>query len=74
LGNWLTTCHHKKKLFGNLNCDLGTVRLSGINLAKGKEMSNEDSRLECGIVYINKCIITNWRERSIKEVRVCIGL
>jgi len=35
------------------NCGLGTLRLSGIDLDSGEryEIRDEDSKLECGIVY-----------------------
>jgi len=41
------------KLSENPNCGLRKVRLSGINLGggKGNETREEDSNLECGIVY-----------------------
>jgi hypothetical protein len=52
LGNRPTTCHRKQAV-RNLNCGLGTIRPSGIDLDSGKEyeMRDEDSKFECGIVY-----------------------
>jgi len=86
LDNRPTSCHRKQAV-RKPNCGLGTVRLSGIDLDNGKryEMRDEDSKLECGIVYKQILINTKLQigrsgqkterlGKSIKEVKVRVGL
>ena len=52
VGGWATDKQQNSKQLGSLNCGLGTVRLSGIDLGGRKvyQMRDEYSSSECGIV------------------------
>jgi hypothetical protein len=66
LGNRPTTCHRKQAV-RKINCDLGTVRPSGIDLDSGRgyDMRDEDSKLEGGIVY--KQILINVKLHIVRS-------